>query len=110
MAYEGPFIPAYGNGVTITTSGTSQNVTIQKGTLSVRIQNTSATNGCFVRVFNSQNNPTSPASSTSPTADVYIGPNSYMTLGKGREDDTVSVIQAAGTAVLWIIPGEGGLL
>lgn len=110
MAYEGPFIPAYGNGVTVTTSGTSQNVTIQKGTLSVRIQNTNATNGCFVRVFNSALNPTATASGTSPTADVYIGPNSYMTLGKSRDDDTVAVLQSSAAAVLWIIPGEGGLL
>lgn len=110
MAYEGPFIPTYANGATITTSGASQNVTIQKGTLSVRIQNTNASNGAFVRVFNSQNSPGLTASGTSPNADVFIGPNSYMTLGKGREDDTVAVIQSGAPAVLWIIPGEGGLL
>jgi hypothetical protein len=110
--FGGPFFPQYGKAISVTTGASSASVSIPAGVnQSVRIQNTSATNGCFVRIGNSQNGTvTITASSTSPNADCYIGPNSYMTLSKALNDDTVAYIQAAGTATLWIMTGEGGLL
>ena len=107
--FGGPFFPQYGKGQTVTTGAASASITIPTGNQSVRIQNTSATNGCFIRIGNSANG-TVVASGTSPNADVFIGPNTYMTLSKALLDDTVAYIQSGGTAVLWIIPGEGGLL
>lgn len=109
--FGGPFFPRYGTGQTVTTGASSASITIGKGNQSVRIQNTDATKGCFVRIGNSQNGTvTITASGTSPNADIYIGPNSYMTLSKGLEDDTLAYIQSSGASVLWIITGEGGLL
>jgi hypothetical protein len=96
-----PFDGIRGGVQNITTSGTSQSVTISESSNSVRLVNTGTTNPCHVRIGR--------GSQTATTADTVVRANSEIVLRKADGENTVAVLQSGGATTLYIQPGQNGV-
>jgi|SRR5210317_2151645 len=95
-----PFDGVRGGVQLITTSGTSQSVTVNKHSLSVRFVNTGA-NHCHVRIGT--------GAQTATTVDTLVRAGSEVIFRKSDGEDTVAALQITGATTLYIQPGEGGV-
>lgn len=101
MAIFTPFCPGKGAAQNLTTSGSSQSVTIDAVAKSVRVVNTGATNGFYVRIGK--------GSQTCTSADTFVRANSEIILAKGDGEDTLAYLQNTGATTVQVQTGEGGL-
>lgn len=97
----GPFMARYGAGQEVSTSTSSGTTTIGLGNKCLRLNNLDNFNTLYVR--------TSRGTSTATTADLMLRPGQTIVIQKDQEHDTVAHIAAAGTPILRIEPGEGGI-
>tara|TARA_R110002126_G_scaffold37750_5_gene113488 strand:- start:461 stop:766 length:306 start_codon:yes stop_codon:yes gene_type:complete len=101
MSAKTPFEGVKGTNQAITSSGTSQSVTLPLGSESVRVVNTGATNFCYVAIGT--------GTVTATSGDSPVLPGESIVFHKGSYDDTVSVIQNTGAELILIQPGSGGI-
>ena len=104
MAIINPFAPSAGTGQLITTSGSSQVVTLAQNDSVVRVTNYGATNPAYIRVGMAP----ATGSLTATTADMVIFPNSYVNIWKG-EMNALAALQLTGATTLQIMTGTGGI-
>lgn len=93
------FEPAYGNGTTVSPTGSSAYSTLGAGSLNVVLTNLDASEVVYVRVGE--------GAQTATVADYPVLPNTQVSLSKGKYDDTVAYITGGGTGSLHIIAGRG---
>lgn len=107
MTVQSPFQPKRGGNQKVTATTTSQNVTVGKGSKSLRILNSGAVVGYFV-TFNITDEPSRVCANT----DTPIGPagaaSSTLTIEKPEGHDTVAYLADSTTTVMHFQPGEGG--
>jgi hypothetical protein len=99
---SGPFSPAYGAGLTVSTSTTSASSVIGRGNKCVRLMNLDTTNTIHVRTGIN-------GSTVATTSDLMLRPGQERVIQKDQEHDRVAYIAAAGTPSLRIEPGEAGI-
>ncbi len=100
MTIRAPFQPRRGTNQILTTSASSQSVTIDPVAKSVRLVNVGATNPCHVRI--------GAGAQTVTSADLPIRANSEIIVQKGEGEDTLAYIQSGGATTLHVQTGEGG--
>lgn len=101
MTIKAAFQPKRGANQTVTTGVASASVSIDPVAKSVRIVNADATNIAFIRI--------GAGAQTASAADLPIRANSEIIVTKGDGEDIIAYIAAAGTPVLYIQTGEGGI-
>lgn len=101
MTVRGPFNPRRGANQAVTTGAVSASVAIDPVAKSVRIVNFDSTNAAYVRI--------GPGTQTATAADTPIRANSEIILQKGEGEGTLAYLSAAGTPVIHIQTGEGGI-
>lgn len=101
MSSKTPFQGIRGANQIITTSGTSQSVTIPISGESVRVVNTGGTNFCHVRIGK--------GTQIATAADSPVLAGESIVFHKANDDDTVALLQDTGAEVVHVQPGIGGI-
>lgn len=100
MTVRAPFQPQRGVNQVLTTTGTSQSISLDPVAKSVRLVNAGATNPCHIRIGT--------GAQTATTADLVIRANSEIVVQKSDGEDTLAYIQSSGGTTLHVQTGEGG--
>lgn len=101
MTIRAPFQPKRGANQAVTTGAVSASVAIDPVAKSVRIVNFDATNAVFIRIGEGPQ--------AASAADLPVRANSEIIVQKGDGEGTIAYISAAGTPVIHIQTGEGGI-
>lgn len=97
--YVNPFNPRLGSNQLISTTGTSQALTVNATDKSVRVVNYGATNAAYVHI----------GTGACTTADQVVRANSEIIFLKGDGVTNVAVLQLTGATTLAISTGNEGV-
>jgi hypothetical protein len=103
MTINSNFRPQYGSTQSVSPAAASAQVTIGKGSKTMRVKNTGATNPMFFRIGSSAN-----GTVTATAADMPVYPGEVVYVAKDESFDVLAHISAAGTTAV-ITQGDGGV-